>query len=217
MILPKVKMLQKLTESGVIAILRQVPADRAEELAESLVAGGVTALEVTVQSVEALDTIEILAKNLAGRAIVGAGTVLDSETARMAIMRGADFILSPSLNQGVLQTALRYGKITIPGVMTPTEMVQAMEWGTDMVKIFPAASLGVSYIKDIKGPLPHIPVVPTGGITLENIEDFIKAGAVACGIGGSLVDRKLIDQGAFEQIKGKAEQFVQAVREARNV
>lgn len=214
---PKVKMLQKLTESGVIAILRQVPADRAEELAESLVAGGVTALEVTVQTASALDTIEKLAHRLAGRAIVGAGTVLDSETARMAIVRGADFILSPSLHQGVIQTALRYGKIAIPGVMTPTEMVQAMEWGADLVKIFPAASLGVPYIKDISGPLPHIPLVPTGGVTLENVADFIQAGAAACGIGGSLVDKNLIASGSFDQINANAMRFVQEIQKTRNV
>ncbi|MFY0544090.1 bifunctional 4-hydroxy-2-oxoglutarate aldolase/2-dehydro-3-deoxy-phosphogluconate aldolase [Brevibacillus sp. H7] len=213
--LPKVAMLQKIVEGGVIAILRQVPQEQAERLADSLVEGGVTALEVTVQTPEAFSMIQTLAKRLQGRAVVGAGTVIDGETARLAINSGADFLFSPSLHQDVIRTALRYGKIAMPGVMTPTEMITAMEWGADLVKVFPAATLGVSYIKDVKGPFPHIPLVPVGGIHLENVASFIRAGAVAVGVGSNLVNRQLMERGAYDEITRIAEQYVQAIKAAR--
>jgi 2-dehydro-3-deoxyphosphogluconate aldolase/(4S)-4-hydroxy-2-oxoglutarate aldolase len=216
-VLAKVAMLQKIVEGGVIAILRQVPEEQAERLADSLVEGGVTALEVTVQTPEAFSMIQRLAKRLQGRAIVGAGTVIDGETARLAINSGADFLFSPSLHQDVIRTALRYGKIAMPGVMTPTEMINAMEWGADLVKVFPATALGVSYIKDVKGPFPHIPLVPVGGISLDNVASFIQAGAVAVGIGGNLVNRKLMDEGKYEEIRRVAEQYVEIVKQARQV
>lgn len=213
--IPKAILLNKLLESGVIAILRQLPEDKLEQTAESLVSGGVTALEVTVQSPSAFAMIQTLASKLKGRAVVGAGTVLDSETARLAINSGAEFILSPSLHQDVIRTTLRYGKVSIPGVATPTEMVKAMEWGADMVKLFPAGSLGVQYLKDVRGPLPHIPVVPTGGINLDNVASFFEVGAVAVGVGGSLVDMNLINNRQFDEITSRASRFVDAIRGAR--
>ncbi len=213
--LPKGRMLEKLVESGVIAILRQVPQEQAERLAEGLVEGGVTALEVTVQTSDAFATIEMLKKRLQGRAVVGAGTVIDGETARLAINSGADFLFSPSLHQDVIRTALRYGKIAMPGVMTPTEMINAMEWGADLVKVFPAATLGAGFFKDVKGPFPHIPLVPVGRINLDNAASFIRAGAVAVGIGSNLVDRRLMEQGAFDEIKRMAAQYVETIQQAR--
>jgi 2-dehydro-3-deoxyphosphogluconate aldolase/(4S)-4-hydroxy-2-oxoglutarate aldolase len=213
--LPKVVKLMRMVESGVIAIMRQVPEEKAERLAECLVEGGVTALEVTVQSPDALRTIESLAKKLEGRAVVGAGTVIDGETARLAINSGAEFLYSPSLHQDVIRTALRYGKIAVPGVMTPTEMITAIEWGADLVKVFPAASLGASFLKDVSGPFPHIPVIPTGGINLENVTSFIRAGAVAVGVGSSLVDRSRMERGAFDEITAVAAQYVAAIQQAR--
>jgi 2-dehydro-3-deoxyphosphogluconate aldolase / (4S)-4-hydroxy-2-oxoglutarate aldolase len=213
--IPKVNLLQRLLESGVIAVIRRIPEEKVEAVAESLIAGGVTALEVTVDSQGAFATIRKLTQKFGDQAVIGAGTVIDSESARLAISSGAEFILSPSLHQDVIRTALRYGKVVIPGVMTPTEMITAIEWGADMVKIFPAAGLGVQYIKDIKAPFPHIPVVPTGGVNLDNVAAFIQAGVAAVGIGGNLVDRKAIEASDFGKIQETAEKYVAAIREAR--
>lgn len=213
--LPKVTLLQRLTESGVIAVIRRIPNDRIEHVAENLVAGGVTALEVTLDSPGAFDAISKLSNQLKGKAIVGAGTVIDGESARLAILSGANFIFSPSLHHDVIKTALRYGKVAVPGVMTPTEMITALEWGADLVKIFPAAGLGVRYIKDIKAPFPHIPVIPTGGIDLNNVASFIDAGVAAVGIGGNLLDRKAIDAADYSKIRDTAERYVSAIRKAR--
>jgi 2-dehydro-3-deoxyphosphogluconate aldolase/(4S)-4-hydroxy-2-oxoglutarate aldolase len=213
--LEKVERLQNMIEGGIIAILRHVPEETAVRVAESLVEGGVTALEVPVQTAGAFRAMETIASRLQGKAVVGAGTVLDAETARLAINSGAEFLFCPSLHQEVIRTGLRYGKIVVPGVMTPTEMIQAMEWGADLVKLFPAGILGPSYIKDVRGPFPHIPVIPTGGVNLENAGAFIKAGAVALGVGGSLVDNKLIAAGEYDKLRERAAQFVDAVKAAR--
>jgi 2-dehydro-3-deoxyphosphogluconate aldolase / (4S)-4-hydroxy-2-oxoglutarate aldolase len=213
--IPKVKLLTKLLEGGVIAVIRQVPGDKMLQVAESLVAGGVTALEVTVDHPDAFAAIRTLSSQLKDQAIVGAGTVLDSESARLAIQQGAEFIFSPSLHQDVIRTALRYGKVAVPGVMTPTEMITAMEWGADMVKIFPASGLGVKYVKDVKGPFPHIPVIPTGGVNLDNVASFVEAGVAAVGVGGNLVNLKLIEEGNFAEISSMARKYVTLVKEAR--
>ncbi len=215
MMLPKVVLLQKLVESGVIAVIRRIPEDKVERVADSLVEGGVTALEVTIDSPGAFAVIRKLSARFGDRAIIGAGTVVDSESARLAIDSGASFIFSPSLHQDVIRTALRYGKVVVPGVMTPTEMIQAIEWGADMVKIFPASGLGVQYIKDIKGPFPYIPVIPTGGVKLDNVSSFIQAGVSAVGIGGNLLDPKAIQDHNFMAITEIAKRYVTAVREAR--
>jgi 2-dehydro-3-deoxyphosphogluconate aldolase/(4S)-4-hydroxy-2-oxoglutarate aldolase len=213
--LPKVTLLQKLVESGVVAVIRRIPDHAVESVADSLIEGGVTALEVTVDTPGAFAAIKRLSTRYADRAIIGAGTVIDGESARLAIDSGAEFLLSPSLHQDVIRTALRYGKIAIPGVMTPTEMITAIEWGADLVKIFPAAQLGVNYIRDVKAPFPHIPVIPTGGINLNNVASFIEAGVAAVGIGGNLVDKKAIEQGNFLQIKQMAERYTSVIRETR--
>jgi 2-dehydro-3-deoxyphosphogluconate aldolase/(4S)-4-hydroxy-2-oxoglutarate aldolase len=211
----KLENLQKLLQSGVIAVVRKVPLDSMEELAESLINGGVTALEITVDHPDSFTAIQILSQKVKGRALVGAGTVLDSESARLAIQQGAEFVFSPSLHPEVIRTTLRYGKISVPGVMTPTEMVQAMELGADMVKVFPATGLGVQFIKDVRGPFSHIPIIPTGGINLENVATFINAGVVAVGVGGNLVNAKAIAISDYSSITQTAKQYVQAIQEAR--
>jgi 2-dehydro-3-deoxyphosphogluconate aldolase / (4S)-4-hydroxy-2-oxoglutarate aldolase len=214
--LPKVALLQKLIDSGIIAVMRGIPQDKIIAVATSLVDGGVTALEITIDSPDAFVTINRLSKILKDRAIIGAGTVLDSEGARLAINSGADFILSPSLHQDVIRTTLRYGKIAIPGVMTPTEIITAIEWGADLVKVFPATGLGVQFIKDIKGPLSHIPIIPTGGINLNNVASFIEAGVAAVGIGGNLLDRQAIESSDFQRITRIAQQYVSIIHGARS-
>ncbi|HJV17117.1 MAG TPA: bifunctional 4-hydroxy-2-oxoglutarate aldolase/2-dehydro-3-deoxy-phosphogluconate aldolase [Bacillales bacterium] len=213
--LPKVQLLQKLVESGIIAVVRRVPEWAIEEVAENLIEGGITALEITVDSHHAYRSIENLSKRFTNQALIGAGTVLDSDSARLSIGAGADFIFSPSLSQEVIRTTLRYGRIAIPGVMTPTEMITAIEWGADAVKLFPAGQFGAKYIKDVKAPFPHIPIIPTGGIKLDNIESYIKAGAAAVGIGGNLIDMKALESRNYQSIVKNAAAYVEAVTAAR--
>lgn len=213
--LPKVQLLDKLVESGIIAVVRRVPEEVVCQVAESLIEGGVTALEITIDSPHVFRSIETLSQRFKDQAIIGAGTVLDGASAKQAISAGADFIFSPSLSEEVIRMSLRYGKVAIPGVMTPTEMINAIEWGADAVKVFPAGQFGPKYIKDIKGPFPHIPIIPTGGVNIENIGEFIKAGAITAGIGGNLVDLKAIEAGDFDKLRSTASQYVEAVKKAR--
>lgn len=147
--------------------------------------------------------------------MIGAGTVLDSTSAQLAISKGADFILSSNFKPDVVKASLRYGKVVIPGVMTPTEMMNAMESGADMVKIFPASVLGVKFIKDVKGPFPQVPIIPTGGINVDNVASYIEAGVEAVGAGGSLVNKSAIMNSDFDSIKKTATQFVERIRDAR--
>ncbi|WP_047151852.1 bifunctional 4-hydroxy-2-oxoglutarate aldolase/2-dehydro-3-deoxy-phosphogluconate aldolase [Aneurinibacillus tyrosinisolvens] len=213
--LPKVILLNKFVESGVIAVLRRIPEEQVEQVAKSLIEGGITALEVTVDSPGAFTVINKLSAKWREQAIIGAGTVIDSESARLAVQSGAEFIISPSLHQGVIQTTLRYGKIAVPGVMTPTEMITAIEWGADLVKIFPANGLGLQYIKDIKAPFPYIPVIPTGGVSLGNIASFVREGVATVRIEEHLIDRYAIESVDYTKITHKAKQYVTVVQEAR--
>jgi 2-dehydro-3-deoxyphosphogluconate aldolase/(4S)-4-hydroxy-2-oxoglutarate aldolase len=213
--LPKVALLDRLVSSGVIAVLRGIPEDKIEQVAESLVEGNVTALEVTLDSPGAFETIKKLSTKFKNDALVGAGTVLDPTYAQIAINNGAEFIFSPCFDRDVVKMTLRNGKISAPGVMTPTEMVAAIEAGADLVKIFPAAGLGIKYIKDVKGPLPHIPVIPTGGVNLDNIAEFIHAGVAAVGAGGNLLDKEAIATSNFAKITELAKKYTEAMEVAR--
>jgi 2-dehydro-3-deoxyphosphogluconate aldolase/(4S)-4-hydroxy-2-oxoglutarate aldolase len=154
-------------------------------------------------------------KEFGDAVLLGAGTVLDSETARAAILAGAEFVVGPTLNVDVITVCRRYNKIVVPGTLTPTEILTAWEAGADMIKVFPAGAMGPGYLKDIRGPLPQVKLMPTGGISLENAADFIKAGAVVIGVGGNLVDKKAIKTGRFDLLAERARQFVEVVREAK--
>lgn len=213
--LPKVRLLQKFVEGGVIAVIRKVPNKSIEKVAEALVEGGITALEITVDTPYSFDTIRTLSQYFQEKAVVGAGTVLDGYSAYQAIQCGADFIFSPNLNLETIRTTLRYGKIAIPGVTTPTEAITAIEAGADAIKLFPASSVGYQFIKDMQGPFPYIPIIPTGGIGLDNMTSYIKAGAVSVGVGGNLVDRKAIESGDYHFIKELATEFIRKVHEIR--
>lgn len=160
--------------------------------------------------------IQNLKKKHQNHVLIGAGTVLDTETAKKAIEAGADFVFSPCFNKETVELTNRYGKISIPGVMTPTEIVEAYQAGADILKVFPGDALGVNYFKNLQGPLSHIPLMPTGSVRLENVEQFIKYGAVAVGVGGTLVDSKAISEERYELLTEKARQFVQKIREARH-
>jgi len=212
----KQKKIDAVLESGVVAVLRGTQADKMVKIAQALLAGGVKALEITLDNPAALDIIKELSVELKDtEAIVGAGTVLDGETARAAILAGSEFVFCPTLNQEVIKVCNRYGKVVIPGVLTPTEMISAYEAGADLVKVFPAGVMGAKYIKSVKGPLSHIPIITTGGINLDNAGDFIKAGATAIGAGGSLIDKEAIAQENYQLLTKKAKEFVKIVQEAR--
>jgi len=202
--------LTQLLENKIVAIIRgSNPAD-VIKIAEALHAGGVRILEITMNSTKPLAVIEDLVDTLGDKMIIGAGTVLDPETARAAILAGAKFILSPIVDAKTIKMARTYGVVNIPGAYTATEIVQAYKTGGDIIKVFPATS--PDYIKNILGPLPHIPLLPTGGVNLENIAAFKKAGAVGFGIGSSLVDtKKEVTAQYLSELTEKAQKFVQAV------
>ncbi len=211
----KDQQLQRLIDGGVVAIIRAETSAGLLKVVEAIDKGGVKAVEVTMTTPKAIETIAAVAEQYRGDVLVGVGTVLDAETARSAILAGAQFVVSPILSEEVIKMAKRYSKIVVPGAFTPTEIVKAWEYGADIVKVFPTSSVGPEYIKDLKGPLPYIAMLPTGGVTLENAGDFIKAGAIALAVGGNLAGKKAIAEGRYEEITENARRFVEAVKQAR--
>jgi 2-dehydro-3-deoxyphosphogluconate aldolase / (4S)-4-hydroxy-2-oxoglutarate aldolase len=206
----------RLKESGLVAVIRKPKQSQINSIAEALVNGGVGALEITVDTPGALQMIHQIKETYGDKVLVGAGTVLDAISAKGAIDAGADFIFSPIFDIETIQITNRYGRISIPGVMTPTEIVQAYSAGADLLKVFPGDSLGIDYIKNLMGPLPHIPMMPTGGVSLDNVEQFIKSGAVAVGAGGTLVDKKAIEAGRYEVLTQIAAEFTKRIQKARS-
>ena len=201
-------------EAGAIAILRRVQADRITAAAGAIRDGGIRCVEITLDSPTALDDIGRLSRDVEG-IVVGAGTVLDAPSARHAILAGAKFIVTPTVALGAARMARRYGAGVILGAMTPSEALRAWEGGCDLVKVFPANVLGPGYLKAIRGPLPQIPLAPTGGITADNVGDFIRAGAQMVGVGGWLADSKAIMEGRLEILRERAQTVTAAVRAAR--
>ncbi len=203
--------LSQILANKIVAIIRGAKPEVVLKIVKALQEGGVKTLEITLNSPKALQVIEAVADTMGDQVLVGAGTVLDAESARAAITAGAKFIISPTLDIETIKMTRRYGAISIPGAYTPTEILTAYVNGGDIIKVFPA-SQGANYFKDIKGPLPHIPLMPTGGVGLDNIRDFKKAGAVAYGIGSSLVNTKEeITEVYLKNLTEKASQFVEAV------
>ncbi len=204
-----------IAESGVIAIVR---FDRSEELvqvARAIRAGGVRAIEFTMTTPNALAIIESATREFGEDVLLGAGTVLDPETARAAILAGAQFIVAPTLNLKVIEVCHRYSKVVIPGAFTPTEILTAWEAGADFVKLFPAEFGGPEYIRAIRAPLPQVKLIPVGGVSLETIGDFIKAGAAAVAAGSNLVKKSAIAAKNWDELTAVARQFVEAVNRAR--
>jgi 2-dehydro-3-deoxyphosphogluconate aldolase/(4S)-4-hydroxy-2-oxoglutarate aldolase len=212
----KEKALTKIREVGLIPIVRAPSAEDAMRAAEAIVAGGIGIAEITMTVPGALRVMEAVAARYGDKVLLGAGTILDTETCRAAMLAGAQFIVTPSLDVRVIEMARRYAKPVFPGALTPTEVVTAWQAGADMVKIFPCGPVGgPKYVKALKGPLPHIEMVPTGGVNLETTADFIKAGAAAVAVGGELVDMKALKEGKLDQITETAKKFVEAVRAGR--
>lgn len=200
----------QLLQYKIVAIIRGAQPDDVLPIAKALSAGGIKALEITINSPNALPVIKAVANAMSNDMLVGAGTVLDAETARAAISAGATFIISPILDIDTIQTTRRYGAVSIPGAYTATEILSAYASGGDIIKVFPATA--PDYIKNIRGPLPHIPLMPTGGVTLDTISDYQKAGAVAFGIGSALVNTKQkVTNDYLQQLTDTARKFVQAI------
>ncbi len=212
----KVEQLHKIHECGIVAVIRARSGELLADVAEALAAGGVTVMEVTFTVPGALRVLERVADQMGDRVLLGAGTVLDTETARAAMLAGAEFIVSPSTNVDVIRLCSRYDKAVLPGALTPTEVVQAWEAGADIVKVFPADALGgAAYLQALRGPLPQVCLMPTGGVNLDTAAGFLRAGAFALGVGSSLVETKAVEQGDFGRIESLARQYVDIVRATR--
>jgi 2-dehydro-3-deoxyphosphogluconate aldolase/(4S)-4-hydroxy-2-oxoglutarate aldolase len=205
----KFNILRRILQNPIIAIVRAESADAAIQMAEACIAGGITALEVSLTTPDGLDVIKKLVQRHGSKVLAGAGTVLDAETARMAILAGARFILSPSFDVGVIRTCNRYQILSMPGVATPTEIVTSMEAGADIVKVFPGDAFGPEYLKALRAPLPHAPLMPSGGVSLENMEAWFSCGSVAVGVGSSLTGPGT--HGDYKKVTENARAFVDAL------
>lgn len=208
--------LSRIREVGIVPVVRASSADEALQAIEAIKAGGIPILEITMTVPRAVNVIERVTASYGDEVIVGAGTVLDAETARSCILAGAQFVVSPALNLETISCCRRYSVAVMPGALTPTEVVQAWTAGADFVKVFPAGAMGgANYIKSLKAPLPQIELVPTGGVSLKTAADFIRAGASALGVGADLVDTKALGEGRADLITERARQFVEIVRTVR--
>ena len=208
----KAEQLDRLLRCGIVAIVRAGRSELLADVAEALLSGGIDVIEITFTVPKAQRVLEQVADRLGDKILLGAGTVLDAATARAAMLAGAEFFVSPAVNLDVIRLARRYGKLVLPGAFTPTEILTAWEAGADLVKVFPCDTLGPAYLKAVAAPLP---LVPTGGIRLDNAAAFLKAGACALGVGGSLVDAQAVAAGDLARIESLARQFVKVVAEAR--
>lgn len=206
--LNKQQQLDLLRQEKIVAILRSNHSEQLVRVAEALSAGGISILEITFTVPGALKIIEAVADRIGDRVLVGAGTVLDSETARSAMLAGAEFFVSPGTSIDVIQTCRRYDKAVFPGAFTPTEVLTAWEAGCDAVKVFPCDVVGARHIKALRGPLPQIPLIPTGGVNIDTVNDFMDAGAMAVGVGSSLAPQEAIAQGDFDTVAECARKFV---------
>ncbi len=211
----KYETLKCILDCGIIAAIRAPDVERGLNLAEAARRGGITALEITMTVPGALEVIrELVSRYADSEVVIGAGTVLDAETARLAIISGVEFVVGPHLNLGMLRISNRYQKVCIPGAMSVTEVVSAMEHGADAVKIFPASLFGPRIIKAIREPLPQARLIPMGGVNVDNVAEWLEAGAVAVGVGGDLT-KEALAKGDYSLTEQKAKQFITRIREAR--
>jgi 2-dehydro-3-deoxyphosphogluconate aldolase/(4S)-4-hydroxy-2-oxoglutarate aldolase len=208
--------LKQVLDCGIVAIVRSADPGPLVEVVKALADGGVTVTEVTLTVPNALDVIREAKRQVGDRVLLGAGTVLDAETARAALLAGAEFIVSPNTNPDVIRLCRRYDKLVMPGAFTPTEVVTAWEAGADIVKVFPADVVGPAYFKALRGPLPQVKLMPTGGVDLTTATEFLKAGAVCLGIGTQLVEPKALAARDFARMTTLARQYVEIIRKHRN-
>ena len=208
--------LDRVLDRVIVAVIRAESPDLLVDVAEALLAGGVEVMEVTFTVPRAMQVLEQVAGKLGSRVLLGAGTVLDAQTARAAILAGAEFIVAPTVNLEVIETCRRYSKLVMPGALTPTEILTAWQAGADIVKVFPSELTGPKYLKLINAPLPQVRLMPTGGVNLDSAIDYLKAGACALGIGGSLVEPKAVASGDLKRIETLARQYVELIQSFRS-
>jgi 2-dehydro-3-deoxyphosphogluconate aldolase/(4S)-4-hydroxy-2-oxoglutarate aldolase len=211
----RAEQVRRMTDAGVVAVVRSPDSEQLVDVARALAEGGVTVVEITFSVPDALGVIRRVRQELGDKILLGAGTVLDAETARAAILAGAEFIVAPTLNLDTIKLCHRYDKAMLPGAFTPTEILTAWEAGADIVKVFPAEVVGPAFFKAMRGPLPQLRLMPTGGVDLNTAAEFLKAGACCLGIGGQLVEPKAVAAGDFGRIRDLAKQYVSIVTKAR--
>ena len=207
--------LKAMEDCGLIAVVRAQSSEQLGEVVDAIKEGGVNIIEITMTTPNALKVIEDTANRYGDEVLTGVGSVLDGETARLAILAGAEYVVGPVLNMGVIEICKRYGKIVIPGAFTPTEIITAWTAGADVVKVFPASVGGPAYFKAILAPLPQVKLSPTGGVDLNTAGDFIKAGACVLGVGSALVEKKALAEGNFARLTELARKFRETVDAAR--
>lgn len=208
--------LQRILDSGIVAVIRSQDSQQLVEVARALADGGVGVVEITMTVPNALGILHQVRQALGDRVLLGAGTILDSETGRAALLAGAEYLVAPTLNLDVIRLCRRYDKLVMPGAFTPTEILTAWEAGADIIKVFPADVVGPAFFKAMRGPLPQVRLMPTGGVDLTTAAEFLRAGACCLGIGGQLVEPKAVAQGDFNRIRELARQYVAEVKRARS-
>jgi len=213
----RVEVLNTIRETGVIAIMRAQSSAQLIAAADAIKKGGVSVIEVTMTTPGALGVIAEAKERYGSDVVFGAGSVLDPETGRAAILAGADFVVSPILNLGLIELCNRYGIATMPGCYSPTEVITGWEAGADLIKLFPASFGGPALVKAILAPLPQVQIVPVGGVNLDTAAEFISKGAVALGVGSSLVSQKLLDSGDLDELTRRAGAFIEEVRKGRGL
>jgi 2-dehydro-3-deoxyphosphogluconate aldolase/(4S)-4-hydroxy-2-oxoglutarate aldolase len=212
----KETILSFIRDIGIVPVVRTTTAEAAIQAIEAIYEGGIRAAEITMTVPGAVKALEKVADKFGDKIVLGAGTVLDPETARICMLAGAEFFVTPALRASTIEVARRYSKVICPGALTPTEVLTAWEAGADIVKVFPAGNVGgPKYIKALKAPFPQIELIPTGGVNLDTAGEFLRAGACAVAVGGELVDAKLVKEGRFDQIRARAQQYLEAVAKAR--
>src|SRR5436309_68367 len=208
--------LQRVLDCGLVAVVRSPDSRQLVDVARALADGGITVVEITMSVPNALDVLHEVRQALGERLVLGAGTILDPETARAALLAGAEYLVSPTLNLDVIRLCQRYDKLVMPGAFSPTEILTAWEAGADIVKVFPAEVVGPAFFKALRGPLPQIRLMPTGGVDLTTAAAFLQAGACCLGVGGQLIEPKAVAERNFDRIRDLAGQYVQIVKQARN-
>ncbi len=207
--------LRRVLDCGIVAVVRCPDGRQLVEVARALAEGGVTVLEITMSVPDAVEVVRQVRQALGDRILLGAGTVLDPETARAVLLAGAEFIVAPTVNRRVIRLCRRYGKLVMPGALTPTEILTAWEAGADIVKVFPAEVVGPAYFRALRGPLPQVRLMPTGGVDLTTAAAFLQAGACCLGVGGQLVEAQAVAQGEFNRIRDLARQYAAIVKQTR--
>jgi 2-dehydro-3-deoxyphosphogluconate aldolase/(4S)-4-hydroxy-2-oxoglutarate aldolase len=211
----KEEQLRRVLDCGIVAVVRSPDSQQLVEVCRALADGGVTVVEITMTVPDALQVLARVRQALGDRVLLGAGTILDAETARAALLTGAEYLVAPNLNLEVIRVCRRYSKLVMPGAFTPTEILTAWEAGADIVKVFPADVLGSAFIKAVRAPLPQVRLMPTGGVDLATAANFLKAGACCLGVGGQLVEPRAVAERNFDRIRELARQYVAIVQQTR--